>query len=317
MTITVRASEMPTTDGALTEAVKVEEFDGSGKSAPVEKSTEQNESPESDTEETDAKDLTEESEGEGSEEELESKADGDKPRKKGGFQRRIDKLNSRVTERERELEYWKSQALKGTGEQKSEPKVDLNPATVVGKPNPETFDTHAEYVEALTDWKLEQRENEQSQKRQKEALQTEQEKLVKSHTDRVETFKAKHEDFMERLEDVADVPMSITLQELIIGSEVGPSLMYELAKNREEFERIAKLPPLAAAREMGKLEARVSSGASLEKKTDSKRVTEAPRPLDPVGKGTAGRVAKSIDDPNLSQYEYERIRREQMKRRNA
>jgi hypothetical protein len=106
--------------------------------------------------------------------------------------------------------------------------------------------------------------------------------------------------------------MSVAVQELLVQSENGPELMYELAKNREAFERINKLTPLAAARELGKFEAQFKKANSNEK--PEKKITKAPPPIAPVGK-RATAVKKDIYDKDLSFADYERIREEQLRAR--
>lgn len=285
----------------------------SNTSAPVAEPTEQNAS-ESDTEEAEEKEeQSDDSKDEGSEEETESKdSEQGKPKKKGGFQRRIDKLSERARLAQEEAEYWKQQALKTAGESKNtKPQVE-KPAESepAGKPNPDNFDTHAEYVEALTDWKLEQREKQRALEARKTELQTEQERLQKAHIQRVQSFAEKTEDFQEVLESVDDVPLSLVVQEAILQSENGPELMYELAKNRAEYERINQLPPIAAARELGRFEAKLAASKPTDKPKEQKKTTQAPKPIAPVG-GKRGSVEKSIYDSDLSQAEYERLRAKQ------
>lgn len=286
------------------------------KAALAEKSAEQKKSPASDTEETEAKDVEDESSEEESDEEegKEDESEKEKPRKKGGFQRRIDKLNARYAEERQQREALEQRLaqLEGAGDSKSkkvETKVEAG-----GKPSPDDYESHADYVDALTDWKIDQREKAKVEHEQKSKLQTEQQKLIQDHSARVESFKKKTADFDDVLSEVDEIPVSPAVQELILTSDNGPALMYELAKNPEEFERINKLSPLAAARELGRLESKLSAQASEEKKPEPKKLTKAPKPIDPVGTGK-GSVAKSIDDPNLSFSEYERMRREQLKRR--
>jgi len=85
-----------------------------------------------------------------------------------------------------------------------------------------------------------------------------------------------------------------------------------LAKDKAEFDRINSLNPIAAAKEFGKIESKISANSSEEKKPEPKKITKAPQPIVPVG-SKGGSASKSIDDPNISQKEYERLRREQMR----
>lgn len=284
------------------------------KSAPAEKSAEQKTSDESETSETEAKEVEEDSEDReevGTEKTDESEKDKSK---KSGFQKRIDKLNARTRAAQQETEYWRQQALKGAGQVQDPAKVETKPVASEGKPDPDKFNTHAEFVEALADWKTDQKLKERDQKQEQAKLQADQANLLKSHADRVKAFKDKTDDFDEMLGSLDDV-RSPVIQQIIVESENGPALLYELAKNPEEALRISKLTPWAIARELGKLESKITPASESEKKPETKKITNAPKPIETVGKNAVSSVRKSIDDPGLSFAEYEKLRREQMKRR--
>ena len=276
------------------------------KSVPAEKQPEQNEeSTESETVENEVEDDSEEHDE--SEDESSDSEEKPKGKKKGGFQRRIGKLNAKISEREKELEYWKSQALKGS-EEKSEPKkIDVDNSN---KPNPDDFDSHADYVEALTDWKVNQFDKQKQQKEERSRFESEQQKAIQAHVERVKSYAEKVADFEDVISEVDDIPVSAAVQELIISSENGAALMYELAKNRDFYSSLCKMSPIQAARELGKFEAKMSSSNSEEKLT--KKITSAPKPLSSVGSGK-GVVNKSPDEMN--QKEYEKWRAEQIKKR--
>jgi hypothetical protein len=78
-------------------------------------------------------------------------------------------------------------------------------------------------------------------------------------------------------------------------------LGYELAKNRDEFDRIAKLPPIRAIAALGKLEDKLFSKAAPEAKAPAApatQVSRAPAPITPLeGKSTT--VAK---DPSQMSF---------------
>jgi hypothetical protein len=325
MSITVRTSESgPSTSNQATVAqlAGAHAQNEEQKSAPASnEKSEQNESSESDTEEAEAReakdDTSDESES-GENEGKEDDAEKDKPKKKGGFQRRIDKLNAKKAEVERERDYWRNAALKGAGESNADKveKVETKKADETGKPRADDFDNHSDYLEALTDWKVEQREKAREAKHTQDQLKTEHQRMMDSHFDREKSFAAKTPDYNETIAEMADIPVSAAVTEAVVTSENGPALLYELAKNPDELERINKLHPIAAARELGKLESRLAQ-ASGERKPETKKTTSAPKPLDPVGTGGKGSIPKSISDPNLSQAEYERLRREEMKKRRA
>jgi len=235
-------------------------------------------------------------------------------KKKGGFQKRIDKLNKRVSEKEQELEYWKAQALKASSTPAVQAPTDTpKPVAAEGKPKPESFETHAEYVEALTDWKTDQKFKEHTQKLEQSRIESERAKVNQTHNERVKAFAEKTADFHEMLENLESVPRSAALEAIIVSSENGPELLYELAKDPEEAKRIALLNPLAAAKELGRIEARLSSATI--KKPESK-TTKAPQPLTPVKGGGAASIPKSLDEAANSSFAvYKKLRDAEIKKR--
>lgn len=237
-----------------------------------------------------------------------------KPKSKNGFKKRIDKLRANVSDKEREIAYWKAEALKSQApKEAAKPAANLEPVSNL-KPKAESFESRDEYMEALADWKVDQKLKAAESSRRESEVKSAYQKKVTTFSEKREAFAEKHDDFHELLEAVDDIPMSLTVQEVILSSDNGPELMYELAKNRKEYERISALPSIAAARELGKFEAKIAS--SKESSPVGEKTTKAPKPLNPVGTSGSG-IKKSIHDPNISQREYERLREEQIRARRA
>lgn len=162
------------------------------------------------------------------------------------------------------------------------------------------------YLEDLTDWKIEQRDV----KKRQDDLRTSQQRNVDSYVARRTEFTKTHDDFDEVTEAVGDIPISLTVQQLLLDEGGKPELAYALAKDREEYKRICSLSPLAAARELGKFEAKVL-GTDSSKTIEPKKITKAPKPIAPVG--TKAKSDLSIYDQELSQADFERLRAEQIK----
>lgn len=280
------------------------------KSAPESKDAEQNKVTASDTVNEEDDESGEESEGDG--DELDSKgSETDQPRKKSGSQRRKERAERAEAEVSRLQRVIEETALKGAGAPKSELKIETTKADEAGKPDPDKFETHAEYVEALTDWKIDQKDKAKAEESRKSEIEAGFKTLMESHYEREKAFLKKTPDYTKTMKEAGLLKdASAAVSECITSSEIGPEIMYELAKNKAEYERINKLPPLAAARAIGKIEARLSEA----EKPEQKKTTSAPKPIEPVGSGK-GHVEKSISDPNLSFADYERIRREQTKRK--
>lgn len=271
----------------------------------TEEGEEKSKSKESDDSESKSDDSKKESDGDDDDEEETKEAAKEKPKKKGGFQRRIDKLNKRLADKDSEIEHWKREALKNNA---TEPESDEKPeaeSKANGRPNADDYETHEDYLEALTDWKADQKWKQWEAKQEESKVKAERESKVTTYQERENEFAAKTEDYHEVLEGVADVEASPAIMQLLVESENGPELAYELAKHREEFERINELNPMAAAREFGKFEARVLSKPTSEKKQE-KKITKAPEPIKPVGSksGSAGKDPYK-DAENMSQKEFE------------
>lgn len=226
--------------------------------------------------------------------------DGQATKKKGGFKKRIDKLTGKLTAKEQEVEYWKAEALKVQKTGTPPTKVVETKPDPAGKPIADDFDTHEKYVDALTDWKLDQREQSRKAKDQAAQTQSEFQKKSKAHVERQQEFVKEHKDFDDLMDAVDDIPMSLTVQQVILDSENGPELMYELAKDRKEYERICKLSAIDAARALGKFEAKIAktdAASAAETKT-----TKTPAPLKTVSGNTTTAPKGYRDDMPFKEF---------------
>lgn len=194
---------------------------------------------------------------EGGEEEHE-----DKPKKKTGSQRARE-IAQRERERAARLEGENEALRRQLGIKPEEKKV-----LPAGKPRVDDFDTHEAFVEALTDWKVDQKFQAQTQK---------QDQTSKNQTweQRKEAARSKYEDFDEVLDASGDVPMSPVMAEAMLGSEVGGDLAYHFATHPEDAKKIAAMSAYEAGRAIAKIEA----GFSTQPKP---KPTSAPKPPSPV-----------------------------------
>jgi hypothetical protein len=135
------------------------------------------------------------------------------------------------------------------------------PVETKGKPLAKDFETYEAFNEALVDWKLEAKEQirtkAESDRRAADAAAA----IGTAWNERFEAAKANPAmpDFEERYSEASTMPISRAMHETIIESEHGPELAYHLATHPDEAARIAKLSPLAAARELGKIEAAITT----------------------------------------------------------
>jgi len=161
-----------------------------------------------------------------------------------------------------------------------EPKPTETPIEQTTKPKPVSsqFEDYDDFNDALMDWKIEQRDNvtkaaivKQEQKNRQEAFFS-----------KIDKAKEKHPDF----DEVARKPpqdggstINQPMYETLMDCEHAADIAYYLGQNVEESRRIGSLPPLAAAREIGKLEAQFAGPTPPPQKS----TTKAPAVTKPVG----------------------------------
>ena len=231
-------------------------------------------------------------------ESVESTDDEDDDKKPGkGFEKRIERFNRRIAEKEAEIEHWRKAALAGNQQAPIQAPVQMP----LEKPTLATFNGDVEaYTDALTDWKLQQKE-----------LLSHQQKIAQTYAEREANVKKAHADYDEVIADFKEKYKYVKAPEInqyLAESDNGPAMFYYIANNTAEVDRILKLSPLHRLAELGKLEARLSAPAAKV----APKVSAAPKPASPE-KGSAP-VTKNINDPNLSQREYREMRMANRKR---
>ena len=145
------------------------------------------------------------------------------------------------------------------------------------------FETTEAYAEALALQKAE----ELVAKRDAAKHQSQ---VLESYHEKEEEARGKYDDF----EQVAYNPkLTITgvMAETIQSSDVGPEIAYYLGSNPKDADRISRLPALAQAKEIGKIEAKLASDPPV------RRTTSAPAPISPVTARTSGSPAYDTTDP--------------------
>lgn len=175
------------------------------------------------------------------------------------------------------------------------------------KPTPDDFEDYGEYVEALTDWKADQRETARAGTDAERAAE-------RASTVRNEQWSAKIDQTAATLPDYnevvgkSDIPIANHVADALMDADRGPELAYHLAKNPDVATRLNEMSPMRAAVELGKIE------ASLEKAAPplpppAKKPSNAPAPITPVKSGST--TAK--DPAKMDMAEYKAWRAEQLK----
>lgn len=237
----------------------------------------------------------------------ESNEEPSRKKKKGSAKRRIDKLIARNSNLEQEKEYWREQTLKS---QKTPNEPQKSVESKADKPKRDDFENQDEYLEKLVEWKADQKLAERDRKEKEtqivNSVRSKEQALVK----KVEAFKKDHTDYQDRFDEVKDIPMSQSVRHALLECENGAAVFYEMAQDREEYERICTMEPLAAQRAIGRIEARIESrtvsSETQKLKTNAKRVAA----INPLG----GKPTPPKKNPgDMSMPEYIRYREAQIK----
>ena len=148
------------------------------------------------------------------------------------------------------------------------------------EPQPHQFQDAFEYAKALTDYRVEQRLEEERQKVENAKVQEARQKVLGDWAKKVETAKTELPDFEEMVSSATDVVIPDHIRDAIIESDVGPKILYHLAENPELAKDLSSWSATRAMREIGKLEARFEVP-----KTESKAPavkSKAPEPIQPI-----------------------------------
>jgi len=227
--------------------------------------------------------------------------------------RRLDSRQRKIAAQAREIDELRQQL------QQKQPKAEATgqkpAAPADGKPKLEDFETLEAYQEALTDWKLDDRERKrQAAESEREARETH-EKVQAAWSKQVKAAAKVHEDYEDVIDTVKapEGPGVAAARQAMLEDDNGAEILYYLAKHPADMKRIAALSPVSAVREIGKLSASFTTPAPENGKT---KVTGAPKPPPPSGRPSKV-TSESLDDPDVvKDYpRWERLRRAQLGRK--
>jgi hypothetical protein len=175
----------------------------------------------------------------------------------------------------REQRKWEREQAARIAEKQSKTPVEIPPI--------EQFNSPDEYAEVLAERKAE----ELLVRREQARLQSE---IIESYHEREEEARNKYDDF-EQVAYNSKLPITDAMAQTIQASDVGPDMAYYLGSNPKEAERISRLLPLQQAKELGKIEAKLSDNPSI------KKTSSAPAPIAPVTARSSGSPATDTTDP--------------------
>ena len=198
-----------------------------------------------------------------------AQTDNDQSSKKNGVQKRIDKLVKKLSEARLDAETSK-QELFQMRQQIDQLSLKVNGD---GRPNPDNFEKYSDYLEALTEWKIDQK----SPKQQNQAVKP---VVTEAYVASVAKAKEMFPDF-EVVMQAADIPASPEVMQAIANSEFGAEVAYLVASDEDLQDEFVKIKDMKQFyRMLGRLEAQ----ADLKRKQfKPKSITNAPPPIKPAG----------------------------------
>ena len=161
------------------------------------------------------------------------------------------------------------------------------------EPLPEQFTDMYEYAKALTDYRVDQRMNEEKQKEVQARAAAERDKVINVWADRVKAAKSEIPDFDDMVGS-ADVTVSNEVRDAIFESEVGPRILYHLAENPEIATKLQGMTLTSALRHIGRLEAQFEKTEPQIKPVVGK--SKAPSPINPIRSAANGRDVNLTSD---------------------
>ena len=217
-----------------------------------------------------------------------------KPKK--GFAKRIGQLTAKTKALEAKLAEYENQS------QQPEPEVEYEPARVESedKPTRSQYRSDEDFIDALTDWKIEQREVQ----KEYESTRTQ---VVSTWNERQAAFEEEAPDFTEVVtaEAIMELELSEEESEFLTYADNGPEILYKLFSDDDRLDEYLDANLFKRAAILSSL----AEQHSQPEVRQTANVSKAPKPPRSMPKGKAsGSPAKSIYDENLSMAEFRRLR---------
>lgn len=224
--------------------------------------------------------------------------------KESGVQKRINELTKswRTEERQKQAIAAENAELKRQLQERLAAPTKTPTAYPKLKDYDYDEDAHAEAVERYYEDKsnksIETFLSKQDQNKAEETARQEREKLFETHEKRAAEYAKTTPDFHDAMESLVSVVRFLPEVAQVIGaSEKSPEILYYLANNLDEADKIAHMSPTLAAAQIGRIESRLSV-------QDKKTISTAPPPTTQIKSGSV----VSTDPAKLSDADWFRQR---------
>lgn len=233
-------------------------------------------------------------------------ADEDTTRVLDPVQKRIDELTRRRYDAERERDYWREHAQRAQPRQEPTPPAPEPP--VEGK----TLADFA-YDESKYQAYLFKQAEDRAVKAAEAVLTKKQTESARFQT--ITAHKEREAEFAKKVPDYFEIahyaPITESMAEIVMESEMSAELAYHLGKNRQVALNLARLTPLQQAREIGRIEAKLAA------KPTPAATSAAPPPAPKLegNRGTSPVEPGTAEADKLSTEEWLKRRNKQLGRK--
>lgn len=210
-----------------------------------------------------------------------------------GAEKRIRELtwHRREAERRAQEAEQRLRELESRSKQPEQPQGDLR------VPIESDYDDPEQYRKDLDAYTREvyRREAEAVQRQAREReTEAQREQRIADLRDRVGKYAAENPDFVEATQNASMAPLP-HLIDYMADSDKAPELLHYLAKNPDHASRIEALSPVAAARELARVEYELEQ-------TQAKRLSDAPPPMGDVDDGPTATPTEVTDKQSVSEF---------------
>lgn len=232
----------------------------------------------------------------GLEEQVETENRDEKGRYKPDAKTRIAEITRARREAERDAEYWKARALGTT----ATPPAQEAAAEVKQPPTRDAFESEEEFLDALTDHKVDIKLAARDQQARQVQEQT---SIATTWQDKLGAARAEIPDFDAVLAD-AELPVERHVAGLIMEHDQGAKVMHHFATHPEELAKINEMTPSRAAFAIADIASQFKgseTASSSKPAVVAKKVSEAPPPAARnVGSGRSTTVP--LGDMSMEDY---------------
>ncbi len=238
----------------------------------------------------------------------ETAKDGEKPKSKGGFQKRIDRLVKQTATLEEQLAAARKELEGKSG------KAEETPKPADGEPQREQFANDLEYYRALTRWEVKQEMKAEREAEEKEAVEAQAKKVQADYNKKAIEAQSQYDDWDEVVVK-SDFKIPTMVGDAIVQTMTnGPDVAYFLGTHPEICEEMMAVHPLAAVAMAAKISEQLGAGKSEEteegdeqesgEKAEAqpeKPKSRAPAPIKPVSSGSS-RSSVPLGKTDFSTY---------------